>query len=258
MSRNRFHSIHAFSLLVVLLVLFRPAPASAHCDTLDGPVILAARRALETGNVNHVLIWVQPGAEPELRAAFEAAMKAGSNGVPIPEPARRRFFETLVRVHREGEGAPYTGIKPAGTPLDPGVRAADEALAAGTPEPARRILSQAVGDRLQQEFQSVLKWRSHDPDDVAAGRRYVQAYVSYTHFVEGIHRTATAAVTHHGPGNAGHGGHDGPDHAGHGGHDGHRGHLPWILSALLGLGLLVETVVLVSSRRASGPKTQSP
>lgn len=40
---------------VSLLAVAWTAPAFAHCDTLDGPVVSAARKALETGNVNHAL-----------------------------------------------------------------------------------------------------------------------------------------------------------------------------------------------------------
>jgi hypothetical protein len=41
------------------------------------------------------------------------------------------FFETLVRIHRAGEGEPYTGIKPAGRDLGPAVPAADKAIVDG-------------------------------------------------------------------------------------------------------------------------------
>lgn len=37
-----------------------PEPAAAHCDSLDGPVVTAARQALETGNVDLVMVWVRP------------------------------------------------------------------------------------------------------------------------------------------------------------------------------------------------------
>ena len=42
--------------------------AFGHCDTLDGPVIGLARKALETGNVNLVLPWVRAEDEPEIRS----------------------------------------------------------------------------------------------------------------------------------------------------------------------------------------------
>jgi hypothetical protein len=43
-------------------------PAVAHCDTPDGLVVAAARKALDTGNVNLVLIWVQKRDEAETSA----------------------------------------------------------------------------------------------------------------------------------------------------------------------------------------------
>ena len=54
-----------------LYLSMAPVSARAHCDGLDGPVVMAARKALETGNVNLVLIWVQKASEPEIRTAFE-------------------------------------------------------------------------------------------------------------------------------------------------------------------------------------------
>lgn len=33
-----------------------PSPVFAHCDTLDGPVVSAARKALDTGNINYALV----------------------------------------------------------------------------------------------------------------------------------------------------------------------------------------------------------
>ena len=51
--------LHA-RLLGVIALAIAPLPrASAHCDGLDGPVVQAAQQALETGNVNLVLVWVQ-------------------------------------------------------------------------------------------------------------------------------------------------------------------------------------------------------
>jgi Family of unknown function (DUF6448) len=88
--------------------------AFGHCDTLDGPVIGLARKALEAGNVNLVLPWVRAEDERELRRAFEHALAVRKLGAEACELADTHFFETLVRIHRASEGAPYTGLKPAG------------------------------------------------------------------------------------------------------------------------------------------------
>ncbi len=45
-------------LFVSLFMIFGSLPASAHCDSYDGPVIKDAIKALETNNVNLVLKWI--------------------------------------------------------------------------------------------------------------------------------------------------------------------------------------------------------
>src|SRR5512145_2539739 len=100
----------------VAFALCGPAASSlrAHCDGLDGPVVQAATRALATGNVNLALIWVHPKDEPEIRTAFAETAAVRRHGPRARRLADRAFFETLVRVHRAGEGAQYEGLRPAG------------------------------------------------------------------------------------------------------------------------------------------------
>jgi uncharacterized protein DUF6448 len=82
-----------------------------HCDSLDGPVVRAAARALSERNIDLILPFVPEQGELEVREAFEEAL-----GVERLAPEARRladdwFFENVVRIHRAGEGAPYTGLK---------------------------------------------------------------------------------------------------------------------------------------------------
>ena len=115
---------------LALSALLSPALAHAHCDTLDGPVVSAGRQALDSGNVNLVLVWVQKDDEKAIRDAFQKVRSVRKAGGQAKDLADAYFFETLVRVHRAGEGAPYTGLKPAGT-IEPPVAAADKAIATG-------------------------------------------------------------------------------------------------------------------------------
>ena len=98
----------------------------AHCDTMDGPVIADAIKAIEQNNVNYVLKWVQPVNENEIKDAFVLIMKVRLQSPEAKLLADNYFFETLVRVHRSGEGVPYTGLKPSGTPIDEKIHAADK------------------------------------------------------------------------------------------------------------------------------------
>ena len=124
------YMIHLSLVLVLLSValVLLPAEARAHCDTMDGPVVKAAQRALATRNVNLVLIWVQEKDEAEILQRFRQTLAVRRLNRQARNLADSYFFETLVRLHRAGEGEPYTGLKPAGTDLGPVIPRADKAL----------------------------------------------------------------------------------------------------------------------------------
>ena len=125
--------------VIFLGVALVPVSARAHCDAADGPVATAAVRALDTGNVNLILPFAPARAEPELRALFDQALNVRKQGPDAKTLADRYFMETAVRLHRAGEGAPYTGLKPAGTDFGPAIPAAEEALETGKPDALSRL-----------------------------------------------------------------------------------------------------------------------
>lgn len=161
-------------------------PAVAHCDTLDGPVVAAARKALDTGNVNLVLIWVQKRDEAEIRNHFQKTAAVRKMGGQAKELADMYFFETLVRLHRAGEGAGYTGLKPAGK-IEPPIAAADKSLETGQLKEVAHLISSRMEKGLHGHFEDVMKKKKYDPKDVAAGRTFASAYVEYTHYVERLY-----------------------------------------------------------------------
>lgn len=164
--------------------------ASAHCDGLDGPVVKAAQTALETGDLNQVLIWVRPEDEDEIKKAFGETLAVRKLHPQAQTLADRYFFETLVRVHRAGENAPYTGLKPAGRDLGPAIPAADKALETGSDEALTKLLTDEVREGLTKHFKQVIEKKKFAPNDVAAGREYIEAYVTYIHYVERLHEAA--------------------------------------------------------------------
>ncbi|MHB1194635.1 MAG: DUF6448 family protein [Longimicrobiales bacterium] len=181
--RSRFLTLSAAAGLA-LGALATPAPVAAHCDSLDGPVVQAARAALASGDVKLALLWVRPQGEAEIREAFERTLRARRAEDDATEVADRWFFETLVRVHRAGEGAPFTGLRPAGEELSPGVAAAEQALHDASPDALASKLADHVASAVAERWAAVSSLSGFDPADVAAGRAWVEAYVSYIHFVE--------------------------------------------------------------------------
>jgi hypothetical protein len=122
--------------------------------------------------------------------------------------ADRHFFETLVRIHRAGEGALFTGLKPAGRDLGPAIPAADAALKDGSIENVVKLLADAVREGLHERFHAAFSRRGFAPGDVRAGGEFVAAYVAYVHYVERLWRDAKSAAHGHAPEHA-----EQPEHA---------------------------------------------
>lgn len=177
---------------ILLAGLFLPQPAAAHCDSMDGPVVLAAQEALETKNVNLVLIWVNEGQEQELRASFRQTLEVRGNSEKVRKLADRYFFETVVRLHRESEGAPYTGLKPAGTDFGPAIPAADKALESGSLAEVRDLIVEKFEEELHAYFDNVMGAKEFDPENIEAGREFVRKYVQFMHYVEPVYETVKA------------------------------------------------------------------
>lgn len=118
-------------LFTFLLVASISNSPFAHCDTMDGAVVKDAQIALDKGDVTPVLKWVKKDAETEVSEAFLTAIIERKKGAKAKESADKKFFETLIRVHRAGKGADFTGLKPAGS-VEPIIAEADKAIESGS------------------------------------------------------------------------------------------------------------------------------
>lgn len=183
-------SVFVFTILAVAL----PQPVVAHCDTFDGPVVTDAKTALKKGEVTPVLKWVSAEGEPEVRAAFQRTLAARSASPEARDLADHYFFETLVRVHRQGEGAPYTGLK-SGAP-EAVIEAADAALEKGSVDALEKELLERVARGLRDRFATLQQAKEHADHNVEAGRRYVAAYVDFMHYAERVEQFGAASHAH--------------------------------------------------------------
>lgn len=146
-----------------------------HCDSLDGPVAQAAARALDTNDVDLVLPFVRPDGENEVRLAFDLAMRARAAGGDARTVADQWFFETAIRVHRAGEGAAFTGMKPAGLDVGPVIPVAEASIAAGDPEPLATLLAEAAREQVLARFATMVDARK--AADASGGVEAERAYV---------------------------------------------------------------------------------
>ncbi|MBK6913048.1 MAG: hypothetical protein IPH11_05050 [Ignavibacteriales bacterium] len=170
--------------------------ASAHCDSVEGPVVKASQKALETGNLNYVFVWVRAEDEQEIKAMFDKVNKVRTLSPEAKELADMYFFETVVRVHRMGEGEPYTGLKPVGYHPAEGIEAADIAIEKNSVENILTHLDKKYHSKVKDLFDNLQSKKNYDVNDVTAGRKYGEAYVHFIHYVEGLFKGEDINDTH--------------------------------------------------------------
>lgn len=192
---NRSIGVLIFTMIFGSMLFFTNS-IYAHCDTLEGPVVATAKKALASGDVTPLLKWVAADDEQMIRTAFQKTLDVRKLGAQARDLADMYFFETLVRIHRAGEGAPYTGLKP-GTAVDPAVALADQALETGSVDKLVNILTDASAKGIRERFHRALEAGKHADESVAAGREFVEAYVIFTHYVERLHTMIKSDKGHH-------------------------------------------------------------
>ena len=170
--------------LAALLAALLPALAAAHCDTLDGPVVVDARAALAAADVTPVLKWLPADSEAQLRDLFARVLRVRDLSPEARALAETHFFETLVRLHRESEGAPYEGLKPAGLPPEPAVVLAEAALASDSPDALLQTISTHLREALQPRWAAARAARAAAGTSPELGRAWVAAYVDFVHYVK--------------------------------------------------------------------------
>ena len=150
-----------------------------HCDSLDGPVVTAARNALEAGDVDVVLPFVPEADEQEVRELFEAVLPTRALGAEAREISDRLFFETVVRLHRAGEGAPFTGLKPAGLDVGPVIPLAESSIASGSCELLANFLSGMLRDQIKERLEEVNELAASKDRSVADARAWAEAMLGF-------------------------------------------------------------------------------
>jgi hypothetical protein len=163
-----------------------------HCDSMDGPVVLAARRALDAHEPKLALPYVKADGEAEVLTAFERTIAARDGNPAANEIADLYFFETVVRVHRAGEGAPYTGLKPAGLGFGPVVPVAERAIDSGSPDELVQVLTEKVRREVLERFGRAMTLKPHAAESVASAREYVEAMLGLEVWSHKLYACASA------------------------------------------------------------------
>ena len=192
-SEHFLPKVKRFSRLAIFLILLLSwnQSALAHGDRENGPVAMAAKEALKTGDLNKVLIWVGEEQEQELREKFNQSLEVYNKGGVAADLAQKYFLETTVRLHRAAEGMPFEGLKPASA-NPPDVEAAEKALETGNFEPVKELLCSALEAESLKWFEKTRASAENKEESIAAGREWVDNYVKYIVYIHKLYQTIQA------------------------------------------------------------------
>ncbi|WP_016779023.1 DUF6448 family protein [Anaerophaga thermohalophila] len=190
----KIKSFLPFFVMIVLLTA-GTIPGYAHCDSLDGPVIKDAEAALKTNNVSLVFKWINEEQEQEITSLFKKTYDLQDGDPEIYELVKNHFFETLVRWHRETENAPYTGLKAAGT-TEKIIQLSDKAIKDKDINDLINKLNNHTEQVIKDRFEKVLLLNEIKNESEQKGRKFVEAYVDYTHTIEALHDVLEHGTSH--------------------------------------------------------------
>ena len=174
----------AMLLLGVIMFAFN-IPTFAHCDSYDGPVIQDALKALDQRDVSYVMKWIEKDQEAEITTLFNKTVALKNADTEIYSIVEKHFLETLVRLHRETEGAPFTGLKPAGS-TTPIIQMADKSIENKDVSSLLTNLNKHIQKVVNEKYEKVNALSKVKDNSTTEGRAYVEAYVDYTHTLEAI------------------------------------------------------------------------
>ncbi|EKD29249.1 MAG: hypothetical protein ACD_78C00464G0006 [uncultured bacterium (gcode 4)] len=181
----------------IFALMLAPSMTFAHCDTMDGPVITAAKKAIETKNPNYFLVWVQEKDEVKILEEFKKVLEEREKNPNNTESIDTTFFGSLVKIHREGEGASYTGIKPAGDFGSPLIPMVDSAIDSGSSEKLEALFPEALRAQIAERFQEVMRKKNYPLENVQAGREYVESYIVFFHWALNLYNTSLNGENSH-------------------------------------------------------------
>lgn len=193
-------TLFAFPIALMAFLIYPQGKAEAHCDSIDGPVVAKAKQALESGNVNYILPYVYKAGETEVKEAFGLTMEARKNHPELKDEVDYKFFETAVRVHRQGEGVEFTGLKPAGIDYGPALPAAEEALETGSTEEVKRLILEKIQVEIDKQFTGIME-KNASLNDVDATRERVEAELMFEKYIDQLYK-AVLTQPGHGEGGA--------------------------------------------------------
>ena len=153
----------------------------------NGPVMRAAKMALETGNANYILIWVPEESENTLKNLIEKTCCERSSRKNIQNLAINWYFQTVSRL-KYANGWPHCpGMKSERSDEKPIVLMVERAIETGNIEEIIGVIPCTHAGDVRQRFHHVMDKRNYNVDNIADGRAYVSSFIDLIVYLNNLY-----------------------------------------------------------------------
>lgn len=148
-----------------------------HHNQLNAQVIKAAKMALDSGNVNYILIWVPEESENKLKNLLEKTCCESSTRDNIQNRAVDWYFKTVNRLHYASGWTSCPGMKSESIDENPIVLKVERAIETGNINEIFGVIPDTPTGDVRRRFCDVMNKKNYNVNNIAAGRDYVSSFI---------------------------------------------------------------------------------
>jgi hypothetical protein len=152
----------------------------------NGPVIRAAKMAMETGNASYILIWLPKEAENTLKNLLERTYCENRTRKNTQNHSIDWYFKSVNRLHSRYGWPDYPGMKFKETDEETIALMVERAFESGNFEEINSIIPLNHSGDARERFHKVMMKRNYSVDDIAAGRVYVSAFIAFIVYLHNL------------------------------------------------------------------------
>jgi hypothetical protein len=145
----------------------------------NGPVMRAAKMALETGNADHILIWVPEESENTLKNLLEKTCCERTTQRKARNHSIEWYLQTINRLHSEYYRPHDLNISTKTPEERKTILLVERACETGNFDEIATVMQITSDEEIRQRFNDVLNKSNYDMDNIAAGRAYVSAFTDF-------------------------------------------------------------------------------
>lgn len=145
----------------------------------NGPVMRAAKMALETGNVDYILIWVPEESANTLKNLLEKTCCERTTRRKARNHSVEWYMQTINRLHSEYFRPHDLNISTKTAEERRTILQVEKACETGNFDEIATVMQVTSDEEIRRRFNEVLDKSDYDVDNIAAGRAYVSAFTDF-------------------------------------------------------------------------------